>query len=252
VSLADVAVIVAALVTSTISGILGMGGGILLLATIFCFLPHGEAVPLHGGVQIVSNGTRMIAFGRNIDWPTLGRFALGVIPGAAVAMLLLGWLRQFEAIDPVLKVAIGVYILAATFAPAPKRIAASPAPRGFTLLGFIAGMLALTFGATGPLIAPWFARHNFVKERLIATKATCQVLTHLLKVPAFLLLGAIAIREFSVLLVAMAAVSIPGTLLGKWLLRYVTESWFRWLYRAALVVAGSKVLLVDGIYRLVT
>ena len=32
----------AAFVTATISGTIGMGGGILLLATMFCFLPHGS------------------------------------------------------------------------------------------------------------------------------------------------------------------------------------------------------------------
>ena len=79
----------AALVTATISGIIGMGGGILLLAVIFSFLPHQDAIPVHAVVQLASNGTRLLAFLGNVDWPTIGRFALGAIPGAAIGATLL-------------------------------------------------------------------------------------------------------------------------------------------------------------------
>ena len=61
-----------------------MGGGILLLAVMFVFMEHGEAIPAHAAVQIASNGTRVLAFIKNVDWPALGRFAVGVVPGAAL------------------------------------------------------------------------------------------------------------------------------------------------------------------------
>ncbi|MBN2559571.1 MAG: TSUP family transporter [Phycisphaerae bacterium] len=57
----------AALLTATLSGIIGMGGGMLLLATMFCFLPYGQAVPLHAVVQLVSNSTRIVVFWKNVD-----------------------------------------------------------------------------------------------------------------------------------------------------------------------------------------
>ncbi|MCH8054217.1 MAG: sulfite exporter TauE/SafE family protein, partial [Planctomycetes bacterium] len=38
----------AAFATSIISGIIGMGGGILLLATMLSFLSHAETIPAHG------------------------------------------------------------------------------------------------------------------------------------------------------------------------------------------------------------
>ena len=46
----------------------------------------------------------------------------------------------------------------------------------------------------------------------------------------------------------MIAVVIPGTLLGKRLLRHVTEANFAVLYRLALTAAGLKVLAWDGAY----
>ena len=63
----------AALITSILSAIIGMGGGILLLAVMLSLLEHGEVIPAHGAVQLVSNGTRLIAFGRFIDLPALAR-----------------------------------------------------------------------------------------------------------------------------------------------------------------------------------
>ena len=48
-------VVVAALVTSIISGILGMAGGITLLGVMVALIPAGLVVPLHGVVQLGSN-----------------------------------------------------------------------------------------------------------------------------------------------------------------------------------------------------
>ncbi|MFQ5411681.1 MAG: sulfite exporter TauE/SafE family protein, partial [Phycisphaerae bacterium] len=106
-----------AFVTATISGIIGMGGGILLLAIMFCFLPFDQAIPLHAAVQFVTHITRIIAFFKHVDWKTVRRYLLGAIPGCAVAALILASLGEPGRAEPTLKIAIGLYILAATFLP---------------------------------------------------------------------------------------------------------------------------------------
>ena len=104
----------------------------------------------------------------------------------------------------------------------------------------------MTVGAIGPLIAPLFVRRGFVKERLVATKAVLQMITHALKLPMFWLLGTIQFAEFSRLLVCMSIVVIPGTFLGKRLLHRVSPRAFVWLYKVALTIAGFKLLIIDG------
>lgn len=242
--------IIAAFLTATLSGILGMGGGMLLLATMFCFLPHGEAVPLHAAVQIFSNGSRVVVFWKDVDWPIVGRFAIGMVPGVAVAAFILWSLGAPGRAEPTLKLAIGVYILIAAFLPKAKNATNGDGRRGFTLLGLVAGTAAITVGAVGPLIAPLFVRRGTVKHRLIATKAVCQMSTHLLKIPVFWWLGSIEFASFSGLLAAMAVVAVAGTLLGKRLLAYVSPHRFAMLYQTALILAGVKVLLVDGLAKL--
>lgn len=239
---------VAALVTSIVSAILGMAGGITLLAIMLCFMSHAEAIPTHAAVQIASNGTRVFAFRKHVDISALARFAIGVVPGGAIGALLLWWLGQPDSSEPYLKTLIGAFILTATFIPKPK---SDHKHRShwwdFPLMGLAAGTAALTVGAVGPLIAPLFARLNFVKERLIATKATCQLLTHVMKIPAFLLLRDLELSRLGILATVMIVMVIPGTLIGKKILKGVSDRYFRIGYRVALTLAGAKVLFVDGV-----
>jgi uncharacterized membrane protein YfcA len=107
--------------------------------------------------------------------------------------------------------------------------------------------MALTVGAVGPLIAPLFARRAFIKEHLIATKATCQMLSHIIKLPAFALLGTFALGELGGLALPLVLIVIPGTIIGSRLMRYVSPRAFTLMYQVALVVAGAKVLIIDGI-----
>ena len=257
---------VAALATSTLSGILGMGGGMLLLAVLFGVMPHAEAIPTHAAVQIVSNSTRVLAFRRNVDWPTLGRFTIGVVPGSAMGIVILATIGRPEDSDPYLKMLVGVFILITTFLPRPRtrggespistthESAARTAPGpwwDFPLLGLAAGVAGLTIGAVGPLLAPMFARRAFVKERLIATKAICQMVTHVIKIPAFIFVADLDVARLGGVTLVMCLAVVPGTLLGRRLLKRVSDRHFVLAYRVALAAAGVKVLLWDGVFRLV-
>jgi uncharacterized membrane protein YfcA len=243
---------IAALLAATLSGMIGMGGGMLLLAVMFSFLPHSEAIPAHGAVQFVSNSTRTLAFLRHVDWRTIGRFSVGVVPGSVLGVLVLWSLGPSGESEPYLKMLVGAYILTSLVIPRPRQDAP---PRNtwwdFPLLGLIAGAAAFTVGAIGPLIAPLFARREFVKERLIATKAVCQSLLHLAKIPTFLLLRDYAnLSQLGLVTGLMIVAVIPGTLLGKRLLKDLSENAFVVLFRVALLVAGVKVLVVDGLLAL--
>ena len=240
---------IAALLAATLSGIVGMGGGMLLLATMFCFMSHGEAIPAHAAVQLISNSTRTIAFLGHVDWRTVGRFLLGVVPGGCLGLFLLVRLGEPDAAEPWLKMLVGSYILGSLAIPQPA------GRRGnvmrwwdFPLLGVAAGAAAFTVGAVGPLIAPLFARRDFVKERLVATKAVCQAFIHVAKIPGFLMLRSYEnLEALGTVTIIMAVLVVPGTLLGKRLLKRVSERNFVVFYRVALLAAGLKVLLLDGL-----
>jgi len=171
------------------------------------------------------------------------------VPGAAIGGLLLWLLGSPDQSEPYLKMAVGVYIVLSLVVPLRLAKSGQAGGRTFTLVGLVAGVAALTLGAIGPLIAPVFARHGFVKERLIATKAVCQAIMHLLKLPAFLVLRDLDVQRLGLLAVVMVVMVIPGTLLGKRLLQYVSEQHFILLYRAALLLAAGKLVLIDGVWK---
>ena len=143
---------IAALLTSMVSAIIGMAGGIMLLATMFCFMSHADSIPTHAAVQIASNGTRILAFVRNIDYGALGRFALGALPGAAIGMLLLWLLGPPEQSEPYLKALVGAFILAVTYLPKARAEETTRATAWeFPVIGLVAGELiaALAWGVVG-------------------------------------------------------------------------------------------------------
>ena len=223
----------------------------LFLAVLFSFLPHAEAIPVHAGVQLSANGTRILAFLRHVDWKVLGKFCLGMLPGAVLGSLLLWWYGELDKSEPYLKALVGLYILIATFLPKrPREGTAASQHTTFTAVGFICGAAALTVGAIGPILAPIFARQGFVKERLVATKSTCQMATHIIKFPAFLLLRELDLGHLGLITLVMIIVVIPGTLIGKQILKRMSDQHFMTAYRLALIVAGCKVLFFDGLWNI--
>ena len=236
-----------AFVTSALSAVLGMGGGSLLLVTTGGFLSHAETISAHATVQVFNLSVRTLAFWRHVHWPTILRFSAGSVPGALVGGWLLWAVGSPAASEPYLKGSIGLYILAVTFLPRSSDQTASGREWEWTVLGLAAGASGLFVGAVGPLIAPLFVRHAILKEKLIATKALCQAILHVIKLPILLAVRDFRLVQFSLLLALMVAATVPGTLLGKWLLGRVPERVFLRLYQAALVITAGKLLVVDGV-----
>jgi uncharacterized membrane protein YfcA len=74
--------------TSTLSGVFGMAGGLLLLALLLSVLPVATAIAVQGAIQIIANGSRAWFSREYIDWPILGVICLGLL-SAAVALFIL-------------------------------------------------------------------------------------------------------------------------------------------------------------------
>ena len=64
--------ILAAFITSSISAVLGMGGGIILLGIMAIIIPEGYMViALHGIIQLVSNISRAYVFRKHLVYSCL-------------------------------------------------------------------------------------------------------------------------------------------------------------------------------------
>ena len=81
----SLAVAVAAYFTATLSGIAGIGGGTILIGIFYAVgLAPAVAVPLHAVVQLISNGSRTVAYFRHVQWRAALWFMLGALPAPFV------------------------------------------------------------------------------------------------------------------------------------------------------------------------
>jgi uncharacterized membrane protein YfcA len=233
-----------ALATSILSAIVGMAGGITLLSVMLLFMDPLVAIPLHGVIQLVSNGTRAVIQRRHVARGILWRYGLLLFPMGFVG------LAVAQALSPShLRLWIGCFVLLATWAPGwvllgthPERIDPN---RRFFALGGVVGVLNVTLGATGPLIAPFFLNIGLERQGVIGTKAACQTLGHLAKIAIFGFAG-FAFREYWIPLALLSVLVIAGTAIGSRWLEYVDERWFTRLYKAVLTVIALR-LVVGGL-----
>ena len=236
---------VAALLTSILSAVVGMAGGITLLAVMLLFLEPLVAIPLHGVIQLVSNGSRSWIQRSHVDRGIVWRYALPLLPMGFVGLALA------EALPPAAtRALIGAFVLLATWAPGVLLLGSHPEraerSRRFLLLGSVVGVINMTVGATGPLIAPFFLNLGLSRQALVGTKAACQTLGHLAKVLVFGIAG-FAFLPFLPLLALLAGLVVLGTWLGSRLLDRVSEQTFVRLYRGVLTLIALRLLLWEGL-----
>jgi uncharacterized membrane protein YfcA len=231
----------AALVGSTLSGFLGMGGGIFLLTVMFlCGLEPALAIPIHALVQLTSNGTRAVLFREHVRWSAWRTFALCALPFPVLGLALASRLDPEQT-----KVMIGALVIFATWKPKGWKVAWGERP-AFAAVGVVAGTLGVVVGATGPLIAPFFLRDGWRKEEIIATKAACQVFIHVQKILAFGFVGFSFAKELPHV-VPLAAAVILGTWCGKKILAHLSEARFRMAYRVVLTGLALRLLATPWI-----
>ncbi|OUW62924.1 MAG: hypothetical protein CBD58_00875 [bacterium TMED198] len=238
--------LLSAFVTSSISAVLGMGGGIILLGIMAIIIPEGYMViALHGMIQLFSNTTRTFIYKDSLNTEILKQFLIGSIIGAIISGSIIATIASYLQVESAnqikveaLKPLIGVFIIWYLFIKKKGEKRSS----SFFLVGGISGISSIFIGATGPLIAPFFLNKNFSKENIIANKAACQTITHLTKIPLFIYFFNLDyIEEFDVLIPLIVAVFV-GTNMGKKILGFIPEVLFKKLFRFVLFLIALKLI----------
>lgn len=238
--LAGVAALV--LFTSFVSGIFGMAGGMILMGVLLLMMPVTSAMALHAAVQLASNGWRAVLWRTHTEWRIVGRFALG-----ALAALLLFLAVNFVPSERVVLLILGVSPFIALALPARYAIQAE-ARGGAQVCGFVCQSLQMLSGVTGPVLDLFFVRSTTMDRRkVIATKATCQVIGHGMRLTYF---GVLMSSKLLMLPMWQWALlifgSIVGTSLSRSVLERISNAQFR-NWTRGIVLAVGTVYLVQGI-----
>ena len=232
-----VALTIAAFLTAAISGTVGMGGGVTLLAAMTIFLPASAVVPLHGLIQLFSNGTRILAFLKHVKWAIALWFLPPCIVGVAAATMVWDG-DKMHWFKPAIGLSIIAFLLYRHFKPTIRNLPMW----SFGLLGAAAGLIGIFIGAIGPFIAPFFLRDDLEKEEIVGTKAACQAFLHVLKIPAFLTLG-FAYEEHVALLIPCIIAVFAGTFFGKAVLAKLDNKVFVWIFQTVLILVAAHLII---------
>ena len=229
--------VIIAFLTSFISGVIGMGGGtILLAAMILSGLVVEHIVPLHGVVQLCSNGSRIAFLFRQINIKITVYFLCGIPLGGYIGYLLL------QKIDDPSYLLLGMGILLVYVALKPKKLPDLKLPdMGFFFLGVLAAGVGCLVGITGPLVAPFFVRNDWDKKTIIATMGACQTGVHFIKIPVFISM-AFPYSEYLWVSIFMIVAAVLGSRVGVYVLTTMYKERFFTIVRIAMLLIAIRVL----------
>jgi uncharacterized membrane protein YfcA len=227
----------ASLVTSFISGILGMAGGMILMGVLLALLPLPAAMMLHGVSQLAANGWRALMLRRQIDWRVFRGLALGSLAALGLFAFL-----QLVVAKPVALIVMGLTPFAALALP--ERLELNVERRGHSFAcGLVCTVIALTAGISGPILDVFFVRSKMNRHQVIATKASSQSLGHLLKIVYFGGIVSAAGASVEPAVAAMVVVlAFIGTSLSRQVLERMTDSSFRQWTRWTVMTIGAAYL----------
>ena len=220
--------------TSLMTAAFGIGGGLTLLGIMTFLMPVAAIIPVHGAVQFGSNAGRTFIQRRHIAMPELGAFAFGGLFGAAIGASVV-----VELPEPVLLLALGLFVLAATWIKLP--VMRTMSLKGFAITGAVTTFLTMFVGATGPLNLAAFEKSFPDRKRMVATLAALMTAQHALKLAAFGTAGFV-FGPWIPLIAAMMITGYAGTLSGSRILHRTSEGTFRGGMRFIMTIIALDML----------
>lgn len=226
--------LLASAITSMLTAILGVGGGVLLLVLMATWMPAAAIIPVHGMIQLGSNTGRAVLTRHHIDWKVIAAFAPGVVAGAALGAWLLVDLPAH-----LWQLSIALFVLYLCWGP--KLPKASFGPAGIFLASVVTSFLTLFVGATGPLVAAFLKQIHPDRFKTVATFAAAMTLQHAPKALVFGVAG-FMFSEWLLFILAMISCGLAGTWLGLHVLKSLTNRWFGLAFNLVLTLLALRLL----------
>ena len=200
--------------TAFLSGLFGMAGGMILIGVLLVLMPLPTAMVLHAITQMASNGWRAFLWRSHIKWRPVSVYLIGCAIALAV------WsITRYVPDKPIALLLLGITPFMARLLPADIKPNPDSIWQGSVYGSICMGLMLMT-GVSGPLLDTFFLGGNFERRQIIATKATCQVASHLTKLIYF---GGI-IDQAATLNPVLALVAVAASMLGTTLSRRVLEA----------------------------
>ena len=221
----------ASLVTSFMTAAFGIGGGVVLIVVMALLVPPAALIPVHGIIQLGSNGGRVAIMTKDVVWRPMMPFILGTVIGAIagglVAVQLPIWLVQLG---------LGLFILIVVFTKLP------PIQQKYVFAGgIISSFLTMFFGATGNFIAAMVKTMKLDPLPHVATHSMMMTFQHLIKVIVFGIIG-FHFAPYWPLIFVMLISGFVGTVIGRQFLIKAGQHYFKPILNTILALAALRLI----------
>ncbi len=221
--------------TSTIAAIVGLGGGMMLIAILPSFLPINALIPVHGLTQMTSNLSRAVFGYKDVQYEVIPKFLLGSFLGIGIFASILNFI-SLEYVP----LFIGVYILLSLWSE--KFNEKIKRYESYFLAGFFQTGLSIVVGATGPLTMTLLLKDYKNKDKVVATSAALMSLSHILKVFVFMYFGFVFF-DYIGIIIAMVIGAIAGSWVGTKLRNIIDGKKFTIILKVLLTTLAIKVIV---------
>jgi len=224
-----------AFITSTIAGVVGIGGGMMLIAILPSFLPLNALIPVHGLTQMSSNVSRAFFGYKEVQYQVIPKFLIGSFLGIALFASILSFI-SLEYVP----LFIGVYILLSLWSE--KFNEKIKRYESYFLAGFFQTGLSIVVGATGPLTMTLLLKDFKDKDKVVATGAALMSITHILKVFVFIYFGFVFF-DYIGILIFMIIGAVLGSFVGTKLRNRIDGKKFELILKLLLSLLAIKLII---------
>ncbi|MBC8476120.1 MAG: sulfite exporter TauE/SafE family protein [Gammaproteobacteria bacterium] len=234
----------AALITSFISGVLSMAGGMILMGIFSFLLAVPAAMMLHGITQTFSNGSRVWWYRHHIRKVVLIPYTLG-------AFTILGIFSVTAFIPPagLIFLLIGLFPFLTRMLPKSFNLDIEQ-PKIAFLSGLVVTLTQMLAGASGPVLDIFYLQSKLTKEEILGTKAVTQTFGHILKLiyyGSLMMSAGNSLNGWLITTVIVAA--LLGNFLGSLIVKRISDVQFKMVGRYIVLIIGA-IYLAKGLSEL--
>jgi uncharacterized protein len=231
------AVVAATIVVSSfLSGVFGMAGGMILLGVLLVYFDVPTSMLLFSIIQMASNGWRTFLWRRFVLW----RIFFVYVVGAAVAFTIM---RFIAFVPDKAMVYLSLGFLPYLIEILPRRARPNIEWRGVPFItGFLTTIVQLIAGVGGLFLDIFFQKSKLDRKTIVATKAVSQTFSHVVRVAYFGSLSGMSQEVPLWSYVPALLIAIAGTSLASLVLERMTDVGFRQWTRKIIFVVSTVYL----------
>jgi len=212
-------------ISSFISGVFGMAGGMVLLGVILVYFDVATGMLLFSIIQLAANGWRALNWRRYVRWPIFYHYVTGAIVAFAVMRLI-----AFVPNKMMVYLALGLMPFAVEVLPISLR--PNIEWRGVPFItGVLTTVIQFLAGVGGLFLDIFFQKSMLDRKTTNATKAVTQTFSHVLRALYFGSLSALDNLDAWIWAPAMV-LAIGGSSLAPFVIERMSDHGFRQWTRA--------------------